>query len=302
MNFLFKFLTFFFIFIPFSIAAPKVVVSIQPIHSLVAHVMEGVGEPTLLLPKSSSPHHFQLRPSDAKLLTTADVFIWVGPELEAFLEKPILSMRKKNTVLTLMHIEGMDPLPYPHPHHHPEHSSHYDPHIWLDPHRAILVVKEIEKTLIALDPRHEKQYRQNTKQTIAKLDKLYAELNASLETAREKPYLVFHEGYQYFNHTFKLNSKGAMIENPHTPFSLHRIKQVKAKIQQEKVLCVFGEPEMNQTIVQQVTEGTQAASGFLDPNGVTLKSGTGTYFILMQNLVRDFKSCFEHSSNLKQKD
>jgi zinc transport system substrate-binding protein len=78
------------IFISFAgYAAPQVVVSIKPIHSLAAGVMQGVASPILLLEPPNSPHYFQLRPSHAKLLQEADLMIWVGPDLENFLSTPL---------------------------------------------------------------------------------------------------------------------------------------------------------------------------------------------------------------------
>jgi zinc transport system substrate-binding protein len=65
--------------------ALDVVASIKPIHSLVAGVMEGVGEPGLLVRGAGSPHTYSMRPSEAAMLERADVVFWVGPDLEMFL-------------------------------------------------------------------------------------------------------------------------------------------------------------------------------------------------------------------------
>lgn len=67
-------------------AAPDVVVSIKPVHSLVAAIMRGVGEPQLIVDGAASPHTYNLRPSNARKLEKADVVFWVGPGLEAFLK------------------------------------------------------------------------------------------------------------------------------------------------------------------------------------------------------------------------
>lgn len=67
-------------------AAPDVVVSVKPIHSLVAAIMRGVGEPQLIVDGAASPHTYNLRPSNARKLEKADVVFWVGPGLEAFLK------------------------------------------------------------------------------------------------------------------------------------------------------------------------------------------------------------------------
>ena len=88
-------------------AAPKVVASIKPVHSLVAGVMQGIGEPTLLIKSGGSPHSYSLRPSEAKALQEADVVFWVGEGIETFLEKPLASLAGGGTVVTLSDAEGI---------------------------------------------------------------------------------------------------------------------------------------------------------------------------------------------------
>ncbi|MDD1795472.1 zinc ABC transporter substrate-binding protein [Enterovibrio sp. ZSDZ42] len=70
-------------------ATPNVAVDIAPLHSLVSQVMEGVGEPDLLIPAESSPHEYTLRPSQAKALSNADVVFWMGEGLTPWLEKAL---------------------------------------------------------------------------------------------------------------------------------------------------------------------------------------------------------------------
>ncbi len=65
-------------------AVPQVVVSIKPLHALVAGVMDGVGEPVLLVKGGGSPHGYILRPSEARNISRADLVVWVGEGLESF--------------------------------------------------------------------------------------------------------------------------------------------------------------------------------------------------------------------------
>lgn len=75
--------------LPLLADAPKVVTDIAPVHSLVAQVMKGVGAPELLTDQGTSPHHMQLRPSQARSLDQADLLVWVGPELTPWLERAL---------------------------------------------------------------------------------------------------------------------------------------------------------------------------------------------------------------------
>ncbi|WP_158215822.1 zinc ABC transporter substrate-binding protein [Notoacmeibacter marinus] len=90
---------------------PKVIVSFTPIHSLAASIMDGVGEPELLVPPSASPHGFALKPSQAGSMQEADLIIRIGPELESFLDKPIATLGDDARILDLMEAEGVEHLP-----------------------------------------------------------------------------------------------------------------------------------------------------------------------------------------------
>ena len=88
-------------------AAPRVVVSIKPLHSLVAGVMKGVGEPYLLMKGAASPHTFSLKPSDARELERARVIFWVGDILSPGLERPLEVLPKKAEVIALAEVKGL---------------------------------------------------------------------------------------------------------------------------------------------------------------------------------------------------
>ena len=88
-------------------AAPKVVASIKPVHGLVAGVMEGVGQPSLLVRGGGSPHSYSLRPSEARSLSEADLVFWVGDSLEGFLAKPLEALAGRARVVTLTEAPGI---------------------------------------------------------------------------------------------------------------------------------------------------------------------------------------------------
>ena len=87
--------------------APAVVSSIPPVHSLVAAVMAGVGEPKLLVKGGSSPHTASLRPSDAAALQKADLVFWIGDGLETFLAKPLAALPDRAEVVALAGAPGV---------------------------------------------------------------------------------------------------------------------------------------------------------------------------------------------------
>ncbi|QKV19320.1 zinc ABC transporter substrate-binding protein [Oricola thermophila] len=90
----------------------KVIASIKPVHSLVAAIMQGAGEPALIIEGASSPHTYSLKPSQAAALQDADIVFWIGEQMEAFLEKPINSIASETKSVALAHAHGLETLPF----------------------------------------------------------------------------------------------------------------------------------------------------------------------------------------------
>ena len=299
---------------PAHAQAPKVVVSIKPIHSLVASVMHGVGEPTLLVRGGASPHSYTMKPSDAKALSAADLVVWVGPELESFLEKPLRANAPKATLLTLMDLKGLTLLETReggawdahdhgkkrgHGHQDHDHKDHdhadehgeLNTHIWLDPANARAIVEAAAEALAAGDPANAEAYRKNADRKLQELDALDAELKAALAPVKDKPFVVFHDAYQYFEARYGLSAVGSITVSPDRRPSAKRLSAIRAKIGGLGAACVFAEPQFEPTLVRTVVEGTKARTGVLDPEGSELPEGEALYPTLMRNLAASLRGC-----------
>ncbi|MEP2717842.1 zinc ABC transporter substrate-binding protein [Pseudophaeobacter sp.] len=91
---------------------PKVTTDIAPVHGLVARVMQGLGEPSLVVPAGASPHHHSMRPSEAMALSQADVVFWMGEALTPWLEGAVGELAKDAHVIELLDLEGGLALPF----------------------------------------------------------------------------------------------------------------------------------------------------------------------------------------------
>ncbi|NSX90664.1 zinc ABC transporter substrate-binding protein ZnuA [Agrobacterium tumefaciens] len=296
-------------------AAPDVVVSIKPIHSLVAAIMRGVGEPQLIVEGAASPHTYNLRPSNARKLEKADVVFWVGPGLEAFLEKPLEALASKATVVELEDAKGLEKLPFreggpfeAHDHGEEGHEDHadgeaahdhghdhghgaYDTHLWLDPANAKAMAQTIETALIAADAGNAATYQANTKKLIDDLDALDTELAETVKPIKDKPFIVFHDAYQYFEHRYGVKTAGSITVSPETLPGADRVKQMQEKVRQLGATCVFAEPQFEPKLISVITEGTAAKSATLDPEAATLEPGPDLYFKLMRGIAGSLKDC-----------
>jgi zinc transport system substrate-binding protein len=84
---------------------PKVMTDLPAVHSLTAQVMGDLGTPGILLDRGSDPHHFQLKPSQARALSQADLVIWIGPEMTPWLARAIEGVGLPGEALELIELE-----------------------------------------------------------------------------------------------------------------------------------------------------------------------------------------------------
>ena len=92
--------------------APNVVADIAPVHSLVSLVMKGIGEPQLLIPQNASPHHYAMRPSEAKALQEANLVVYLGEDLTPWLEPLFETVAASAEPLDLSEVDGVLRLSY----------------------------------------------------------------------------------------------------------------------------------------------------------------------------------------------
>lgn len=291
-------------------AVPHVVVSIKPIHSLVAAVMEGVGEPQLLIKGAGSPHGYALRPSEAQMLADAELVVWVGEELETFLRRPLATLGKSAQQLELaVHLQDrMLPVRAGgawegHAHQGDDHKDAHqgddhahaslkslNHHIWTSPLLAKEIVHLVAIALGDMDPSHQEQYGKNAAELQKKLDQLYQEVSQQLAPVAVKPYIVFHDAYQYFERDFRLNAVGSVTIDTERSPGARRIIEVREKITELGARAVFSEPQFQSRIVATVLEGTGAKAGVLDPLGADLAEGPEAYFSLIRAMGKSILS------------
>lgn len=298
---------------------PQVVVSIKPLHALVAGVMAGVAEPRLLM-SGGSPHGYTLRPSEARMLTEAELVIWVGPQLEGFMQKPLVTLGKKARTLELSKELERYLLPIRsegdwdvHDHDHADEISghdrleessklpgddhdtpqarkqwqhtEYNQHLWLDPQLAGRIVAATATVLSEIDPTHSRQYQRNAIALQERLETLHAQLQTRLAPVKKIPYIIFHDAYRYFEAAYSLDAVGSITMSAERKPGAARIAEMREKIIRLNARCVFSEPQFEPRLVTTLIEGTGARTGILDPLGAALPSGPDSYFTLMNNLA-----------------
>jgi zinc transport system substrate-binding protein len=287
-----------------------------------------VAKPDLIVDGYASPHGFAMKPSHAKMLQNADLIFWVGEDVENFLEKPLGSIAKKAEKIELVQIKGLQVLKFrernifddhndhghddhdkkedhdshakkeDHDDHgkkedHDDHERHahgeFDPHIWLDPINAKVILNEMVEHLIENDPKNEAKYKSNLDEALKDIDKLTIDVMTELNNSVSS--IVFHDAYQYFEKRFNVNILGAFTVNTDVMPGAEQLAEIREIIEHDKVACVFSEPQFNPDIIKAVAKDMNIKTGVIDPLGATLNPGKDLYFSLIKNMSASFKGC-----------
>ncbi|MDF0603718.1 zinc ABC transporter substrate-binding protein [Psychromarinibacter sp. C21-152] len=290
--------------------APKVAADIEPVHGLVARVMDGIGTPSLVVRPGASPHGYSMRPSEARALQEAEAVFWVGPELAPWLEGSIDTLASGAVVVELLDAPGTQTLAFRegasfgadgHDHDEAEHEEDghddghdhdgLDPHAWLDPENAKAWLDVIAAELARLDPENAGAYAANAEAGKAEIDAAMEDVRAMLAPVRDMRFVVFHDAYQYFEHRFDIPAAGAIALSDATDPGPARVAEIRDTIVAMDVRCVFSEPQFNQDLVDTVLEGTGGAAGTIDPLGSGIPGGAGFYPAFLRSIAAEMAAC-----------
>lgn len=288
--------------------SPKVATDIPPVHGLVSRVMEGVGEPALVVPPSASVHSHDLRPSEAAALDQAEVVFWIGEELSPWLLRPVDTLASDAHVVTLLDLEGTVLLPFreaegfdahdDHGHaddHADEGDAHghgaVDPHAWLDPANAGRWLEVIAETLAKVDPSNADAYRANAAAGQTEILAAAEASAARLSGAGEIRYLVFHDAYQYFEEHFGLAPVGAITLGDAAAPGPARIAAIQKQLRDTGADCLLIEPQESSALVGLFQDAGIARTVEIDPLGIRVPAGPDHYAALLASLSDSFAAC-----------
>ncbi|MEH6405498.1 MAG: zinc ABC transporter substrate-binding protein [Sneathiella sp.] len=298
-----------------SAPAPEVVVTIPPLHSLVQGVMGDTGKALLLIQSHTSPHDYQLKPSVMSLLQKAKIVFYIGDNLETSLTRAFDNLPQEVQKIPMVNQQGVTILKLrqnedweKHDHaahsendgssnhlhgdeeHHDEENSG-DPHIWLDPTNAIVMIKAITRELSKLHPENRSRYKANALSLISNIEAIDKEIKTLLLPIKGIPFIVFHDAYQYFEKHYNLTAVGSIVMDPSRPASVKRIKNLRQKVKKNDAVCIFREPQFSNKLSLVVANETKATLATIDPIGADLKPGADLYSSVLMGMTHSLRSC-----------
>ena len=289
-------------------ANAAVVASLKPLGFIASAIADGVTDTQVLLPDGASEHDYSLRPSDVKRLQNADLVVWIGPQMEAFMEKSVknipnakqVTIAQLNDVKPLL-MKGADDDDDDHGHndahgeksdeHH--HHGDYNMHLWLSPEIARASAVAIHDKLVELMPQSRAKLDANLKDFEAQLASTETQVGNELAPLKGKGYFVFHDAYGYFEKQFGLTPLGHFTVNPEIQPGAQRLHEIRTQLVEQKATCVFAEPQFRPAVVEAVARGTSVRMGTLDPLGTNIKLGKTSYSAFLNQLANQYASCLK---------
>ncbi|BET96759.1 zinc ABC transporter substrate-binding protein ZnuA [Xenorhabdus taiwanensis] len=288
-------------------AQADVVTSIRPLGFIAAAIADGVTKTQVLLPDGASPHDYALRPLDVQKINQADLVVWIGPDMETFLAKPIAKI-EQNKRLSLAELSTIKPLllknsedgndpdaeSYQHKHekdHEHHHHGEYNMHIWLSPEIAEKAAQAIYDQLIEQYPQQKQQLEVNLRKFNGQLAQTDKNITYVLKPAQKQGYFVFHDAYGYFEKHYQLAPLGVFTVNPEIQPGAQRLHKIRTQLVEQKARCIFAEPQFKPAVIHAVAKGTDVRIGILDPLGSGIVLDKDSYMKFITQLSKQYASC-----------
>ena len=280
----------------------KVLTTFMPISLFTKAVAGNCAEVQALIPANSGPHDFQAKPADLNALRQAKVLVKNGLGMEGFLGKLIASADNKD-LLVIDSSRGITTLDSPAEEGHAEeaHSSHshsnhgeVNPHIWLDPLRAVSQVENIRDGLVKADPSCAASYRRNAATYIAKLQTLNAEISNQLNPYQGKTFVAFHDFAPYFADRYKLKAD-FLVDVPELNPSPADLMRVAADVKRSQLKALLSEPQEGERSFNALAKDLGVKISVFDPmetGSVQASQNPATYFKVMRSNVADLIKAF----------
>jgi zinc transport system substrate-binding protein len=275
-------------------AQPQVIASIKPLQLIAASVMDGIATPELIVPANQSPHHFTLRPSDVARIAQADVALWVGGNMEIYLQGLFAQAGAQTQVLEFAAVPAVVLLE---PgggnlQAHGGHDHRYDPHLWLDTNNALLLAHAIGQTLKSMDPDNAAVYDSNLARFEADIQQLNRRIATQMATLAGQRYAVFHNSMQYFERQFGMQHEFVLVPDHEIQPGVRHLLRLRAQLVERQPVCLLDDVNSNDATVQTVFQDYPVRRVRVDVLGDTVMNvQRDSYIQLIDKLAASLQSC-----------
>ena len=265
---------------------PDVVVSIKPLHALLAGLMRGVGEPRLLIDGAVAPWDYRPNAEDAAAIAAADAVVWSGRELEPALAELVHTQRPQGQVFEALADDAVKVLPSRFD------DAQRDPFYWLDSRNMLILLDELRHLLVEIDPARAAVYERNGRgvsQVLAGLDR---SLEFGYRDVSGVPVFFYHDTHRYFEQAYAMFVAGTVVEvaaGEHVDTA--RLLSVRGGVLAAGRSCLFTEKGLQAPHLNLLQDGSEAITVELDSLGVDIEPGPDAYEQLMRQNFAAISAC-----------
>lgn len=263
----------------------SVVVSIKPIHSIVAGLMKDAGEPAVLIDGQQTPFQYELNSQHKKLLMRSDLFIWVGPELEKSLQPQVNGLPGSVKVVELLSSTNLKILPS---RHNPELR---DPFFWMDDRNVLILLDDITQLLQKLDPKRSHIYQRNRQAILKPLKRIDKEYEYGYRGLKAGLGLMYFDTLRYFEQAYAFKTLDRLTGLPGNEERAEDLLRVRSRIMNREASCLLLDRSMPAPNLDLLTQGQGISIGWLDTLGLEFAAGPNLYLKLMQYNTDIIKQC-----------
>ncbi|HHF6217111.1 TPA: zinc ABC transporter substrate-binding protein ZnuA [Haemophilus influenzae] len=302
-------------------ANADVLASVKPLGFIVSSIADGVTGTQVLVPAGASPHDYNLKLSDIQKVKSADLVVWIGEDIDSFLDKPISQIERKK-VITIADLADVKPLlskahhehfhedgdhdhkhehKHDHKHEHKHDHEHHDHdhheglttnwHVWYSPAISKIVAQKVADKLTVQFPDKKALIAQNLSDFNRTLAEQSEKITAQLANVKDKGFYVFHDAYGYFNDAYGLKQTGYFTINPLVAPGAKTLVHIKEEIDEHKVNCLFAEPQFTPKVIESLAKNTKVNVGQLDPIGDKVTLGKNSYATFLQSTADSYMEC-----------
>jgi protein SCO1/2 len=265
----------------------KVVVSIKPIHSLVAGLMQGIEPPSLLIGEGRNPYDYELTEPQRRQLEQADLLIWVGPELETSLQRPIADLPQRVEVVELLDSADLKILPSR------RDDTMRHPYFWLDNRNALLLLDDLTRLLERLDPTRSHVYVRNRERLLQRLARLDREFEYGYRGLKVGAAAAYYDTQYYFEQAYALKVLDRVMESPRDPLDTAALLRVRQELQEGEAACLLTEHSLPTPHLDLLSRGGELDVIELDSLGSGFPAGPDLYFELMRHNNAGIRRCLK---------
>ncbi len=273
----------------------QAVVTIFPLYDFCRQIGGDRVEVSLLLPPGVEPHAFEPKPEDILRISQASLFIYTNKYMEPWAADIIKGAGSRRmfpveagTGVTYLRAAGEDGH---------GHGGGVDPHIWLSPVNAEVMVDTICAGLVRQDPANRPYYEKNAAAYKEKLAALDREFREGLADCRQRVFLHGgHFAFSYLADRYGLKYVSAFAVSANAEPTPEKLAEMIDLMKRDKLRYVFYEeifsPKMAETIARE-TGATLLQLNSIDSLTREEMSGGATYLSLMEQNLRNLRTGLE---------